>query len=71
MLTAGVMAVAAMPLSVCSVAAADSAYEVGDVDRDGIITGHDAAVVSRYLYVDPAGSVPGAVPRPQGSGSPG
>ncbi len=53
MLTAGVMAVAAMPLSVCSVAAADSAYEVGDVDRDGIITGHDAAVVSRYLYVDP------------------
>lgn len=53
MLTAGVMAVAAMPLSVCSVAAADSAYEAGDVDRDGIITGHDATVVSRYLYVDP------------------
>lgn len=28
---------------------AESAYAVGDVDMDGVITGHDTAMVSRYL----------------------
>lgn len=28
---------------------ADAAYAVGDVDMDGVITGHDTAMVSRYV----------------------
>ncbi len=32
---------------------AQEGYVAGDVDRDGIITGHDAALVTRYLNVDP------------------
>lgn len=30
-------------------ASADEAYTLGDVDKDGVITGHDAAMVSRYV----------------------
>ncbi len=31
---------------------AQDAYTLGDVDMDGVITGHDSAMVSRYLNVD-------------------
>lgn len=51
-LTAAAMAFAAMPLSVMSASAAEGAYALGDVDMDGVLTGHDAAVLSRYLHVD-------------------
>ncbi len=37
-------------LSVPSVSAAETAYAKGDVDMDGVITGHDTAMVSRSLY---------------------
>ena len=52
-LTAAVLAVGAVPFSVIHAAAADETYVQGDVDMDGYITGHDAAMVSRYLNVDP------------------
>ncbi len=45
------MAVTALPLAFVS-ASAESANIRGDVDMDGIITGHDSALVSHYLYVD-------------------
>lgn len=45
--TAAVMAVSALPI--LSVSAEESTYALGDVDMDGYITGHDAAVVSRYI----------------------
>jgi len=48
---AGVLALSALPISAMSVGA-EGAYAPGDVDMDGVITGHDAAVVSRYLHVD-------------------
>ena len=48
---AGVLALSALPISAMS-AGAEGAYAPGDVDMDGVITGHDAAVVSRYLHVD-------------------
>ncbi|WP_455254851.1 dockerin type I repeat-containing protein [Ruminococcus sp.] len=48
---AGVMALAALPVSAMS-ASAEGAYALGDVDMDGYITGHDAAMVTRALYVD-------------------
>ncbi|MEE0022386.1 dockerin type I domain-containing protein [Ruminococcus sp.] len=48
--TAAVMAVASLPI--LSVGAADSTVLLGDVDQDGVITGHDSAMVSRYLNVD-------------------
>lgn len=44
-LTSLVLAASALPVS----AAYAADYEVGDVDMDGRITGHDAAVISRYL----------------------
>lgn len=50
---AGVMALGAFPVSALS-ASAESAYAPGDVDRDGHITAHDAAVVSRALHVEDA-----------------
>lgn len=28
---------------------ADTAYETGDVDMDGVITGHDAGMISKSL----------------------
>ena len=46
---AAVMAFSALPI--LSVNAADTAV-LGDVDGDGVITGHDAALVSRSLYED-------------------
>ena len=48
---AGILALSALPISAMS-ASAEGAYALGDVDMDGVITGHDAAVVSRYLHVD-------------------
>ena len=44
-----VMAAAALP--VVSVGAVDAALP-GDVDQDGVITGHDSAMVSHALYED-------------------
>lgn len=46
-LTAAVMAVSALPI--LSASAEESTYALGDVDMDGYITGHDAAMVSRYV----------------------
>ena len=40
-----------IPISAMS-AGAEGAYAPGDVDMDGFVTAHDAAVVSRALYVD-------------------
>ena len=48
---AGVLALSALPISAMS-ASAEGAYAPGDVDMDGFVTAHDAAVVSRALYVD-------------------
>ena len=48
---AGVLALSALPISSMS-AGAEGAYAPGDVDMDGFVTAHDAAVVSRALYVD-------------------
>lgn len=44
------MTLSVSALSLFSVSASD--YTPGDVDMDGYITGHDAAMVSRYLNVD-------------------
>ena len=54
-----VAVIAALLLSVCTLgsagsATAESTAALGDVDMDGIITGHDSAMVSHYLYVDAA-----------------
>ena len=49
---AAVMGLASLP--VLSASAAEAAYVQGDVDLDGVITGHDSAVVSRSLYVEGA-----------------
>lgn len=48
-LTAAVMAMAALPMSAVS---AEEEFALGDVDMDGIITGHDSAMVSRMLNID-------------------
>lgn len=48
---AGVLALSALPISAMS-ASAEGVYALGDVDMDGFVTAHDAAVVSRALYVD-------------------
>ena len=45
-LTASIMALGSLPL--LSVGA-DDAFAPGDVDMDGVITGHDTALVSRHL----------------------
>lgn len=49
-LTAAVMAVSALPI--LSVSAEENTYALGDVDMDGYVTGHDAAMVSRYVLDD-------------------
>ncbi|WP_295218370.1 dockerin type I domain-containing protein [Ruminococcus sp.] len=49
-LTAAVMAMAALPMSAVS---AEGEFALGDVDMDGIITGHDSAMISRMLNIDP------------------
>lgn len=46
---AAVMSMAALPVLSAS---AEGAYALGDVDMDGIITGHDTAMVSRHLFDD-------------------
>ncbi len=47
---AAIMSLTSLP--VLSVSAEDAV--VGDVDGDGVITGHDSAAVSRYIYKDAA-----------------
>lgn len=49
-LTAAVMAMTALPIFSVS---AEGEFALGDVDMDGVITGHDSAMVSRMLNVDP------------------
>ncbi len=44
-----VMSLAAMPVLSAN---AESAYALGDVDMDGVITGHDTAMVSRHIFDD-------------------
>lgn len=47
-------AAAVLSLTMCSVlpaGAASVSYVLGDVDMDGVITGHDAAMVSRYVQM--------------------
>ena len=46
MLSAAVMSLCALPMA--SVSAASDAVP-GDVDGDGVLTGHDLAMISRYL----------------------
>ncbi len=46
---AAVMALASLP--VLSAAAAEN-HIPGDVDMDGVLTGHDTAMVSRYIFED-------------------
>ena len=43
--TAGIMALAALPA--LPAGAAEEIYCLGDVDMDHVITGHDAAMVTR------------------------
>ena len=45
-LTASIMALGSLPFLS---AGAEDAFAPGDVDMDGVITGHDAALVSRHL----------------------
>ncbi len=47
-LIAGVMALTSLPIS----GAAADEVALGDVDMDGVITGHDTAMVSRYVLDD-------------------
>ncbi len=49
MTLAAVMSLAAMPVLSAN---AESAYALGDVDMDGVITGHDTAMVSRHIFDD-------------------
>ncbi|MDO4156515.1 MAG: dockerin type I domain-containing protein [Oscillospiraceae bacterium] len=48
-LAAGVMALSSLPVLGVS---AEETYALGDVDMDGIVTGHDTAMVSRYVLDD-------------------
>lgn len=48
-LAAGVMALSSLPVLGAS---AEETYALGDVDMDGIVTGHDTAMVSRYVLDD-------------------
>ena len=45
-LTASIMALGSLPFLS---AGAEDAFAPGDVDMDGVITGHDTALVSRHL----------------------
>lgn len=47
---AAVMTVSAFPIP--SANAEESTYALGDVDMDGVITGHDSAMLSRYIADD-------------------
>ena len=48
-LTASILAIASLPVS--AGAAEFDPFPPGDVDRDTVITGHDAALVSRYVLL--------------------
>ena len=48
-LTASILAIASLPVS--AGAAEFDPFPLGDVDRDTVITGHDAALVSRYVLL--------------------
>ncbi len=48
-LAVGVMALSSLPVLGVS---AEETYALGDVDMDGIVTGHDTAMVSRYVLDD-------------------
>ncbi len=45
-------ALAAASVSVLPASAEGDFYQIGDVDMDGVITGHDTAMVSRSIYDD-------------------
>ena len=47
---AAVLALASLP--VLGVSAEETTYALGDVDMDGVVTGHDTAMVSRYVLDD-------------------
>lgn len=47
---AAVLALASLP--VLGANAAETTYALGDVDMDGVVTGHDTAMVSRYVLDD-------------------
>lgn len=47
---AAVLALASLP--VLGVSAAETTYALGDVDMDWVVTGHDTAMVSRYVLDD-------------------
>lgn len=47
---AAVLTLSALP--VCGVNAEEATYALGDVDMDGVVTGHDTAMVSRYVLDD-------------------
>lgn len=48
LLTASTMGLACFNVN----AAAETSFAAGDVDMDGIVTGHDTAMVSRYLVTE-------------------
>ncbi len=48
-LAAGVMVLSSLPVLGAN---AEEAYVLGDVDMDGVVTGHDTAMVSRYVLDD-------------------
>ncbi len=48
-LAAGIMALSSLPVLGVSV---EETYALGDVDMDGVVTGHDTAMVSRYVLDD-------------------
>ena len=39
-------------VSMITATAEDSSFTIGDVDMDGVVTGHDTAMVSRYVLDD-------------------
>ena len=47
---AAVLALASLP--VLGASAEETTYALGDVDMDGVVTGHDTAMVSRYVLDD-------------------
>ena len=47
---AAVLALSSLPIFGAS--AAETTYALGDVDMDGVVTGHDTAMVSRYVLDD-------------------
>lgn len=48
-LTAAVMTVSALPI--LSASSEETIYPLGDVDMDGYVSGHDAALLSRHLHI--------------------